>query len=558
MLLRRAGDAACARRRTQAPEDRPAVAFAPLTGDGGEVSLDELPQTRFAPTRGARIAYQVFGSGGHTIVAIPPTAQNIELSWEQPAVRAMLERFASYCRYLHFDKRGTGCSDRSGRIADLDERVEDLRAVMDHAGIEHAHLFGNSEGGPMTLLFAATYPERVDSLILFGTGATLLPPDLTPAQLAEQRAGAVRYAARWGTEDSPVARGMAPTLAAEDPSFAAWHQRYERYAASQDSLLELLELSFAVDVRELVPAVEHPALVVHRTDDPVIPIERARELAALLPDGRILEQPGADHFAYSGDVDAWMDEVERFVTGAVRSTPVTAATRPQVRITTLGRFAVTIDGEELPIGAWGSRRARQLCKRLVAARGWPVTRDELCDLLWPDETDRARLGARLSVQLSGVRRVLRGGVIADRESVRLDLDEVDTDLEALFHTHDDAAIVAAYPGAFLPEDAFESWTDGPRAEAEARFVPSARREATRLLEHGEPEAVVTLALRLREIDRYDEDAHRVLISALERAGAAGEAERARAVYRSAMDELAVPGDTEPVLPKPVGPGRKVP
>jgi pimeloyl-ACP methyl ester carboxylesterase len=361
------------------------------------VSLDELPQTRFAPARGARIAYQVFGEGDQTVVAIPPAAQNIELSWEQPAVRAMLERFASFCRYLHFDKRGTGCSDRNGRIADLDERVEDLRAVMDHAGVEHAHLFGSSEGGPMSLLFAATYPERVDSLVLFGTGATLLPPDVTPDELAERRAGAVPYAARWGTADSQVAERMAPSLTAQDPSFPAWHRRYERYAASQDSLLELLELSFTADVGELATTIRQPALVIHRTDDQVIPVARARELVDLLPDARLLEQPGQDHFAYSGDVDGWMDEFERFVTGSVRPRTAEAGRRPTVRITTLGRFAVTVDGQEVPVSAWGSRRARQLCKRLVAARGWPVTRDELFDLLWPDEIDRDRLGARLSV-----------------------------------------------------------------------------------------------------------------------------------------------------------------
>ncbi|MFO8076898.1 MAG: alpha/beta fold hydrolase [Egibacteraceae bacterium] len=513
--------------------------------------MGQPPPTRFAPTRGARLAYQVLGSGDQTVVAVPPTAQNIELGWEQPAIRAMLERFASFCRYLHFDKRGTGCSDRNGRIADLDERVEDLRAVMDHAGIEHAHLFGSSEGGPMTLLFAATYPQRVDSLILFGTGATLLPPDITPAQLAERRAGAVRYAARWGTEDSPVAAGMAPSLAAADPGFAAWHQRYERYAASQDSLLELIELSFAADVRELVPTIDRPALVIHRREDAVVPIARARELVALLPGSRLLEQPGGDHFSYAGDVDGWMDEVERVVTGTVRSTPVAAARRPVVRITTLGRFAVTVDGQEVAASAWGSRRARQLCKRLVAARGWPVTRDELFDLLWPDETDRARLGARLSVQLSGVRRVLHGGVIADRQSVRLDLEAVDTDLEALLRASGDAAIVEAYPGVFLPEDRYEPWTEGARAEALARFVPSAQRQARRLLDGGESDAAVRLALRLREIDAYDEDAHRLLIAALEHAGAVTEAERARTVYRAAMAELAVPGQaSRPVAPQP--------
>ena len=508
------------------------------------MTLAELPQTRFAPARGARLAYQVFGAGEHTVVAIPPTAQNVELSWEQPAVRAMLERFGSFCRYLHFDKRGTGCSDRSGRIADLDERVDDLRAVMDHAGIEHAHLFGNSEGGPMTLLFAATYPGRVDSLILCGTGATLLPPDWGASQREEYRARIPAYVARWGTPDSTVATGMAPTLSAQDPNFPAWHQRYERYAASQDSLAELLELSITADVRELVPTIQHPALIIHRTEDRVIPVARARELAAQLPNARLFEQPGEDHFQYSGDVDGWMDEFERFVTGTVRPRPVGSPRRPTVRISTLGRFAVEVDGQEVPISAWGSRRARQLCKRLVAARGWPVTRDELFHLLWPGEADRARLGARLSVQLSGVRRVLHGGVIANRDSVRLDLDAVETDLEALLQAPDDAAVVAAYPGTFLPEDRYEVWSDSTRAAAQARFVPSARREAARLLDLGHLDATVALAARLRDIDPYDEDAHRLLVTALHRAGAVEEAERAQEVFRAAMSELAGDGDGE--------------
>ena len=511
-----------------------------------------LPQTCFAPARGARLAYQVFGAGEHTVVAIPPTAQNIELSWEQPAVRAMLERFASFCRYLHFDKRGTGCSDRNGRIADLDERVDDLRAVMDHAGIERAHLFGNSEGGPMTLLFAATYPDRVDSLILSGTGATLLPPEWGATERAEYRAGIPAYVARWGTPDSTVAHGMAPTLSAEDPNFPAWHQRYERYAASQDSLTELLELSITADVRELAPIVHHPTLILHRTGDRVIDVARARELAGLLPNARLVEQPGEDHFSYSGDVDGWMDEFERFVTGAVRSRSIGTVRQPTVRITTLGRFAVEVEGQEVPLSSWGSRRARQLLKRLVAARGWPVTRDELFHLLWPDESDRARLGARLSVQLSGVRRVLHGGVIADRESIRLDLEVVDTDLEAFFRAEDDTDVVAAYTGTFLPDDRYESWSDGTRAAAQARFVPSARREAERLLAVERFDAAVQLASRLLEIDLFDEDAHQLRIGALYRAGAAAEAQRAQEAYRAAMAELAGGSDAAPA------PDRKVP
>lgn len=497
------------------------------------------PETRFAPARGARLAYQVFGSGEHTVVAVPPTAQNIELSWEQPAIRAMLTRLASFCRYVHFDKRGTGCSDRRSRVADIDERVDDLRAVMDHAGIEHAHLFGNSEGGPMTLLFAATYPDRVDSLILAGTGASLYPADLTDEDITRQRDGIVRYAARWGTEDSSVATGMAPTLSAQDPSFPEWHRRYERFAASQDSLIDLLELSLHVDLREIAPTIEIPALILHRTHDRVIPVERARELAALLPDARLVEQPGEDHFNYSGDVDGWLDEFERFVTGEVRSRPI-GRRRPTVHIRTLGGFAVEVDGDEVELAAWGSRRARQLCKRLVAARGWPVTRDELFDLLWPDETDRRRLGARLSVQLSTVRRILHGGVIADRESVKLDLDEVSTDLEAFYRAEDDPTTIAAYGGEFLPEDAYETWTDAPRTEARTRFVLATRREAQRALRAGKTEFVVELTHRLLELDRFDAPAHRLRITALLRSGEDREATRARDAYVSAMGELGIP------------------
>lgn len=480
----------------------------------------------------------MFGAGSETVVAIPPAAQNIQVAWEYPAIRAMLERFGSWCRYLHFDKRGTGCSDRTSRVADIDERIDDLRAVMDHAGIEHAHLFGSSEGGPMTLLFAATYPERVDSLILFGSGASLYPPNMTEADRAELRARNILYAEKWGTPESPTAAGFAPTLAAADPEFVPWHQRYERLAASADSLRDLLELSLHMDVRDVLPSIDAPILLIHRTDDRV-PIERAREVVEAAPDARLFEQEGPDHYAYAGDVDGWMDEFERFVTGTVRSRPV-AAIHPTVRITTLGRFAVEVDGAEVPTNAWGSRLSRQLCKRLVAARGWPVTRDELFDLLWPDETDRDRLGPRLSVQLSMVRRVLRGGVIADRESVRLDLQEIHTDLEDLFQADDDEDVVAIHAGPFLPDDVYEDWAGGTRDEARSRFLLAARRLADRALATEDTARAVSLAHRMLGLDRYDEHGHRLLVTALLRAGDTRGTAHAHRSWTDAMAELDLP------------------
>lgn len=500
--------------------------------------IADLP-VRFAPARGARLAYQIFGDGPPTVVAIPPAAQNIETSWEWPDIRRMLERFGSFCRYLHFDKRGTGCSDRRSRVGDVDERVDDLRAVMDDAGIDHAYLFGSSEGGPMTLLFAATYPERVDGIILFGSGASLYRAGMSDEEIAEWRERHRRHAARWGTPESPVAAGMAPSLAARDPSFVAWHQRYERVAASSDSLADLLELTLAMDVRALLPQITAPTLVIHRTGDRSIPIERGREVAKALPNARLIEQPGDDHFAYAGDVDGWMDEFERFVTGEVRSAPVAAAIRPSVRVRCLGRFAVELDGEAVPVSAWGSRRARLLLKRLVAARGWPVTRDQLFDMLWPDENRQDRLGARLSVQLSAVRRVLRGGVIADREAVRLDLEEVDTDLEAFYRADTDEAIVATYDGELLPEDRYEDWTDAPRAAAAARFAGAARRLAQQALQEGTPERAIELAEALLDLDRYDEAAHRLRVEAWLRADAPAKARAAHDAWTAAVADIGV-------------------
>lgn len=341
----------------------------------------------------------------------------------------------------------------------------------------------------------------------------------------------------WGTPDSKVVARFAPSLAG-DTDFCEWHQRYERHAATPESLRELLELSRDMEVREILPNLDVPTLVVHRTGDQVVPIEFGRELADKIPGARIFEQPGLDHFAYAGDMDGWMDEVERFVTGTVTPRAVKSPRSGAVRIVTLGGFGVEIDGEPVPISEWGSRRSRQLCKRLVTARAWPVTRDEIIDILWPDEMDMRRLGARLSVQLSGVRRVLGGGVIADRDAIRLDLDAVATDLETFFSAETDEEIVDAYTGEFLPEDRYEDWTAGIRDEARARFVTSARRIAERAFD-SDPATSVKLAHRLISVDPYDSDAHRLLVRAHLSAGEAREASRAHESWTVALEELGI-------------------
>lgn len=495
--------------------------------------LDEtVPETQFAQANGARLAYQVFGSGTENILAVPPLAQNIEIAWEQPEIRAMLERFGSFSTYAVFDKRGTGASGRRSRVPGIDERVEDLRVVMDAVGFEQAHLFAQSDGGPMSILFAATYPDRVQSLTLYGTGAKTNRGDATQEvyELARDR-----QTREWGTADSRIVDGFAPSRA-DDPTFRSWHQRYERHCATPDSLSELLDLSWETDVTEALPLVDTPTLVLHNTHERIIPVESGRHLAENIAGATLIEYDRPDHFCYIGDLDPWMADVEKFVTGTeISRKPVTP--NNDVRIVTLGRFAVEVNGEEVPNSDWGSRRARQLCKRLVAARGWPVTRDELIDMLWPEESDRQALSARLSVQLSAVRRILGGGVIANRESVRLNLDEVSTDLHDFFETTDDEQIAQQYAGEFLPEDLYDDWTHGSRDEARRRFTQAARAVAAQAATDGNHELVTQLAQQLVASDPYEQEFHLMLIKAHQEAGLAGEARRAHESWSRAMAEL---------------------
>jgi pimeloyl-ACP methyl ester carboxylesterase/DNA-binding SARP family transcriptional activator len=506
----------------------------------------DVPETRFARTRtGSTIAYQLFGDGPVTITSVPPMAQNIEMAWEWPAIRRMLEGYGSFARFIAFDKRGTGMSDRSLDIPGLDERVDELSAVLDDAGVDRTYVMGTSEGGPMALMFAATYPDRVDGVILEGTAATLATDEQREAYARHgpspaSRERRERFVAGWGTADSIVPDLFAPSLAG-DREYRRWHQRYERNAASRDALLVLLDLNGEMDARGVLHRIDCPVLMLNRIDDAMVPIELARETARLLRshgvDVELVEQPGPDHFVYAGDVDAVLAAVERFTTGRVGERP-TSWTAGTVRdaVSVLGRFEVVVDGAPVPASAWGSKRARTLLKRLVVARGRPVTRDELIDLLWPDGGDPSRLAARLSVQLSAVRRVLRGGVVADRDAIRLDLDRVAVDVEAWFADSDDAAIVEGYTGELLPDDRYEDWAGPLRDEIRDRFVAAARRLAA---ERGGGDAV-DLWRRILTEDPYDEPAHRSLVAALTADGRLGEARRAYQAYVAAMDDLGVP------------------
>ena len=506
----------------------------------------EVPPTRYARSGEVSLAYQVFGDGPVTIVSVPPLAKNIEIAWECAQYRHYFERMAGFCRYVHFDKRGTGASDRTVPVPSLDTHVDDLRAVMDAAGVERAFIQGVSEGGPMAMVFAVTYPDRVDGLILDGTAAAIVPLVESPEERDDRRAAWEMWIERWGTEDTLTLAAMAPSVAS-DPWYQAWEPRYERQSASPAALRDLLAMAEQIDVSAVLSTIDVPTLARHRVGDAIVSIDWARQTIAAIPGARLVEYPGADHFVQTGDdVDPWLDLVEEFTTGTPPRPRVTrrfASVRTTATIRTLGGFAVTVGDQEVPLAAWGSRRSRQLCKMLAAARGQPVPRDQLAEALWPDEAGSERLSARLSVQLSTVRRILGGSIIADRASIRLDLDEVHLDIDDLHRSVESAdlqRVIDLYRGDFLPEDPYEDWAAQARDQARRIYIRAAHVLAIEAANVGDHERVVDYAGRILTTDPFDERAHHRLIAALSASGRPGEARHAYDSYTDRMHELAVP------------------
>jgi pimeloyl-ACP methyl ester carboxylesterase len=217
------------------------------------------PETHYANSGDVRIAYQVTGDGPIDLVFVPGFISNLDLVWEEPNRARFFSRLASFSRLILFDKRGTGLSDRFGEVASLEERMDDVRAVMDAVGSERAALFGISEGGAMSMLFAATYPERTRALVLYGTYGHfplwVLPPDRFKAfmEVLERE---------WGT--GATARFFAPSKA-DDESFKRSWARFERLGASPSAVLALFRMNNDIDIRHVAPAIRVPTLILHRT-----------------------------------------------------------------------------------------------------------------------------------------------------------------------------------------------------------------------------------------------------------------------------------------------------
>jgi len=280
-------------------------------------AMDSDAPTRYADSDGVSIAYQVHGGGALDLVFVPGFVSHVELLWESPAVARFLNRLASFARLVVFDKRGQGLSDRPGQPPTLEESMGDLRAVLDAAGCERPAVLGVSEGGPMSMLFAATYPERASALVLYGTYARMVASEdfeagMSPAAL-DRLARMLRE--EWG---GPVGlRHWAPSLSG-DAEFERWWARLLRQGTSPAGAIALMELYREIDVRGALASIDVPALVVHRRDDMMVDIAQARFLAERIPGARLVELPGADHIPWAGDQDALLGEVEEFLTGSRR------------------------------------------------------------------------------------------------------------------------------------------------------------------------------------------------------------------------------------------------
>jgi pimeloyl-ACP methyl ester carboxylesterase len=275
-----------------------------------------LPETRYTKSGDYNIAYQVIGEADLDLLWIAGFVSNVELAWEEPLLARFLNRLARFSRLIIFDKRGTGLSDRVPRseLPSLEERMDDVLAVLDAVGSERAAVLGHSEGGNLAVLYAASYPERVVALATTGIFAKRRwSPDYPWAETPEQRDRYIdELEQNWG-RDSDIER-IAPS-AARDPAFAARLAAYFRQSASPGDAAALLRMNSQIDVRAVLPAISVPTLILHRAGDLDSNVEEGRWIASQIPGAKFVELPGMDHLPWVGDQDSVLDEVERFLTG---------------------------------------------------------------------------------------------------------------------------------------------------------------------------------------------------------------------------------------------------
>jgi class 3 adenylate cyclase len=269
----------------------------------------------YARSGDLRIAYAVFGDGPVDFVFVPGWVSHLENWWEANASARFFRRIASFSRLIMFDKRGTGLSDPFTGVPTLEERSDDVRAVMDAVDSTAAFVCGLSEGGPMSIMFSASFPDRVRGLLLLGSNVRMLPAPDWPHGWSDERYEEFvdDVDQNWG--QGGLVNLFLPTFAGDERAKRLWG-RYQRMGASPGTARALLEANRQIDVRQILPQVRVPTLVIHRTDELVVPVAQARYMAEHIPGARLLEQPGEDHIPWLGDSEGMLDAIEEFVTGS--------------------------------------------------------------------------------------------------------------------------------------------------------------------------------------------------------------------------------------------------
>ena len=304
----------------------------------------------YARSGDLRIAYATFGDGPVDFVFVPGWVSHLESWWEADAPARFFRRIASFSRLIMFDKRGTGLSDPFTGVPTLEERSDDVRAVMEAVGSTAAFLCGLSEGGPMSVLFSAAYPDRTRGLILIGSNVRILkspdwPYGKTPEEWQEFREGIED----WG--QGGLINLFLPSFAGDERA-KRYFSRWQRMSASPSTALALFDANTQIDIRHILPQVQVPTLVIHRTDEPVVSVGNARYAAEHIPGARLLEQPGEDHLPWLGDADGMLDAIEEFVTGSRHHVD-------EDRILATVLFTDIVDSTRLAAEA-GDRRWREL------------------------------------------------------------------------------------------------------------------------------------------------------------------------------------------------------
>ena len=275
-----------------------------------------LPRTKYARSGDVRIAYQISGDAPVDVVWAPGTMSHLDLDWEIPERALFFERFSKFCRLIRFDKRGTGLSDRPLKMATLEERTDDIRAVMDDIGLERANIFGVSEGGSMACLFAATYPQRVNSLLVWGAQARwIASPDHPWGQTQEEHDRMIAMIDDdWPSFDyiTGPGAGVGPDA---DPAFIESISRYMRAAANPSAVRAYEIMNGQIDTRPILPSIQAPTLVMNRTGDPCARIEAARDMASRIPGAKFKEYPGNSHSMMLDDMETILSDIQEFITG---------------------------------------------------------------------------------------------------------------------------------------------------------------------------------------------------------------------------------------------------